>query len=347
LTGPWEFKQGSLNNEQAGKLSKNGWMQAKVPASVFGNLIDAGHIDHADIDINPENYSWVSECGWEYRKGFDISADLLAAGRIDLVFDGLDTIAQIHLNGKLVANADNMFIPHRFDVTSLVKGSNNELVVKFAAAGEYAKKLIEKHGNKAVGAERVFIRKAQYQFGWDWCPALVGCGIWRDVRLEAASKARIDNVYIRTVDLKPDCADIEIAVELDTIAKEDFLCKITLSSQGDIIEKDVEFAEGENSSSVLIRVDNPRLWWPAGYGEQNLYQLDAKLISEGQIVDQKQESFGIRTVKLNRQPDDYGENFQFEVNGLAVYVRGANWVPVSMFPGSDESNDTLDIKNYS
>jgi len=337
LSGPWEFKQGPLDNGQAGKLSRNGWMPTKVPASVFGNLIDAGHMDRTDIDSNPENYTWVSQCRWEYRKTFDISADLLAADRIDLVFDGLDTIAQINLNGKPAGNADNMFIPHRFDVTSLVKDSNNELLVEFAAAGEYAKKLIKKHGNKAVGAERVFIRKAQYQFGWDWCPALAGCGIWRPVRLEGIRKARIDNVHIRTVDLKPEWADVEIAVELDTIAKEDFLCKITLPNQGGTIEKDVEVARGKNSNSILIRVDNPQLWWPAGYGQQNLYQLDVKLISEGRIVDQKQESFGIRTVKLNRQPDDYGEKFQFEVNNQPVYVRGANWVPVSMFPGSDES----------
>jgi len=337
LSGSWEFKQGPLNNGQTGKLSRNGWMPTRVPASVFGNLIDAGHIDYADIDSNPENYTWVSECGWEYRKTFDISADLLAADRIDLVFEGLDTIAQIVLNGKPAGSSDNMFIPHRFDVTSLVKALSNELVVKFAAAGEYAGKLIDKYGNKAVGAERVFVRKAQYQFGWDWCPPLVGCGIWRDVRLAAASKARIDNVHIRTVALKPDCADIEVAVELDTVAKEDFLCKITLPTQAGAIEKDVEFAEGKNCNSVSIRVDNPQLWWPVGYGQQDIYQLDVKLFAQGQLIDQKQESFGIRTVKLNRQPDDYGEKFQFEVNGQPVYVKGANWVPVSMFPGSDES----------
>ncbi|GAI22013.1 unnamed protein product, partial [marine sediment metagenome] len=167
-------------------LDSADWMPATVPCSIFSSLISVGKIDQTEINTHPENFSWVSDKPWIYRKVFDASADLLGCDRIDLVFDGLDTIASIWLNNRLIGRANNMFIPFRFDVSGKLQPKNNSLLVKFDPAVRHAKKLMQRYTTFDESAftnpHRVYIRKAQYQFGWDFCPSLPGCGIWRPVR---------------------------------------------------------------------------------------------------------------------------------------------------------------------
>lgn len=343
LTGKWEFKEYPASARRMRDLDSSDWLETNVPCSIFSSLIAAGEIKQSDIDARPEDFSWVSEKPWIYRKIFDSPDELLGCGRVELVFDGLDTIASIWLNDKLIGKTNNMFIPFRFDVTSVLKPRNNSLLVRFEPAIEHAKKLMNRYTSFSESdfrnPYRVYIRKAQYQFGWDWCPALPGCGIWRPVRLEGTKKARLADLHIRTVDCNHRYADIKIAVKLDTVTAEEFLCKLTLSCREQIIEHNLTFSPGEDSQSTVIRIESPLLWWPAGYGRQNLYRLVLQLLSGDEVIERAQKKFGIRTVKLNRTPDDHSENFQFEINGQPVFAKGANWVPASIFAGSVNSND--------
>ncbi len=351
LTGKWGFKEYPASARRMRDLDSGGWLEANVPCSIFNSLIAAGKIKQTDIDTNPEDFSWVSEKPWIYRKTFDAPAELLNCDRVDLVFDGLDTIASIWLNDKLIGKTNNMFIPYRFDVTAFLKPRNNSLLVKFEPATQYAKRLMNRYTSFSesdfINPYRVYIRKAQYQFGWDFCPALPGCGIWRPVRLEGTKKARFADLHIRTVDCNHNYADIKIAVKLDTmtashkgcLTAEEFLCKLTLSCKEQTIEHNLTFSPGEDSQSTVIRIENPLLWWPAGYGQQNLYHLEFCLLNGDEIIDQTQKKIGIRTVKLNRSPDEYGEKFQFEINGQPIFAKGANWVPASVFAGSVSSGD--------
>jgi len=364
LTGKWEFKQYPLSARRMRDLDPSDWQTTSVPCSIFNSLIAAGQIKRSVLNTYPEKFSWVSEKSWIYRKIFDAPPELLNAvrrpqadcERVDLVFDGLDTIANIWLNNKLIGKANNMFIPFRFDVTKFLKPRNNSLLVKFEPATQYARKLMTRYTSfsSATGSEsdfrnpyRVYIRKAQYQFGWDFCPALPGCGIWRPVRLEGTKKARLADLHIRTVDCNQHYADIKIAVKLDTITSEEFLCKLTLSAtrMADLsgaeqaTEHNLTFKADEDFQSTVIRIEKPALWWPAGYGQQHLYQIDVQLLSGDEIIDRTQKKFGIRTAKLNRSPDEHGENFQFEVNGQPIFAKGANWVPASIFAGSVTGGD--------
>jgi len=343
LTGEWEFKEYPLSARRMRDLDAADWLQTAVPSSVFTGLINVGKIKQVDIDTYPENFSWVSEKPWIYRKIFDAPQKIFDSDRIDMVFEGLDTIASIWLNDKLIGKTNNMFIPHRFDVTGLLKPQNNSLLVKFDPATHYAKHLMSRYTSfgesEFTNPHRVYIRKAQYQFGWDWCPSLPGCGIWQPVRIEAIKKACIDELHIRTVDCNSHYADVKITVKLDTVAGEKFLCALTLSSHKDNIRQELTFEPGENTQSTLIRIENPLLWWPAGYGPQNLYKLDVELLNSGQIIDQTQRQIGIRTIKLNLAPDEHGENFRFEINGRPVYAKGANWIPASIFAGSVTDED--------
>ncbi|MBW8001860.1 MAG: glycoside hydrolase family 2 protein [Planctomycetes bacterium] len=343
LNGQWEFKQYPLEARRMRDLEDDNWLPTQIPSSVFTSLIQAGKINRKDIEANPEDYAWVSEKPWVFRKSFDVPPEILDADRIDLAFDGLDTVANLWLNGKLIGKTSNMFIPHRFDITRYLKPKNNMLMVRFDPAARYAKKLMDRYKTFSDcsfrNPYRVYIRKAQYQFGWDWGPQLPGCGIFRPVKLEAIKKARLINLHVRTIDHDHRCADIRVAVELDTVTEHDFTCKLTLSHDNQKLEQDMHFSAGEKSHSTIIRVDNPALWWPAGYGPQNLYKLDAELISDNETIDHIQTEIGIRTVKLNRTKDKHGQKFQIEINGQSIYAKGANWIPISMFPGSDSNQD--------
>ena len=343
LTGKWEFKQYPLSARRMRDLDPADWIQTEVPSSIFSSLISAGQIKQTDIDTHPERFSWVSEKPWVYRKKFDSPSELLACDRAQLVFDGLDTIAKIWLNGKLIAKTNNMFIPFRFDVTTVLKPRNNSLLVKFEPAVQYAKKLMERYGRFSESdfrnPHRVYIRKAQYQFGWDFCPQLPGCGIWRPVRLEGIQKARLADLHVRTIDCNHKYADVKITAELDTVSAQQFLCRLTLSGGGETIQHKLIFEPGEDLKSAVIHIEKPSLWWPAGYGKQNLYQATVQLSCKDEVIDQVQREFGIRTAKLNRCSDAGDEEFRFEINGRPVSARGANWIPASIFAGSPAAAD--------
>ena len=282
LTGKWEFKQYPLSARRMRDLDSADWLQTNVPSSIFTSLIQAGQIKRSEIDANPENFTHISEKPWLYRKIFDAPAEMLDCDRVDLAFEGLDTIASIWLNGKLIGKTNNMFIPFRFDVTQYLKPQNNSLLVKFEPPVRYAKRLMNRYTSFSesdfINPYRVYIRKAQYQFGWDFCPALPGCGIWQPVRLEAIKKARLADLHIRTVHCNHQYADIKIDIKLDTTVNEEFLCKLTLAHDHEMAEQTLAFKPGQDLYSTLIRIEKPALWWPAGYGRQNLYQINPKIM---------------------------------------------------------------------
>ncbi|MHC4122779.1 MAG: beta-mannosidase [Planctomycetota bacterium] len=343
LTKKWEFKEYPLYARKMCDLENGDWSTTDVPCSIFNSLITADKIKLSDLNANPENFSWVSEKPWVYRKKFDIPTELLECDKIKVVFKGLDTISTIWLNDKLIARTNNMFIPFEFDITKELKPKANSLLVKFEPPIQYAKDRMKKYTSfenyDFSNPYRVYIRKAQYQFGWDFCPSLPGCGIWQPVYLEGIKKTKISNLHARTVDCNHNSADIKITVELDTAIKEQLPCRLTLSHNNKNLIHEITFKPGENINSTVIRIENPAFWWPAGYGPQNLYDINAELLSENKTIDSLQKSFGIRTVKLNRSPDKYGKKFRFEINDQPIYVMGANWVPLSIYAGSVKHGD--------
>jgi len=338
LTGNWEFKEFPQSARTIKDLDKPDWQKCSVPSSIFNCLITADKIKKTEIEANPENFTWVSKKPWIFRKYFETPQQLLECDRIDLVFDGLDTIATIWLNGKLLTKTNNMFIPHRIDVTKFCNPKNNTLMVKFDPPAEYAKKMMNRYTSfeeyEFENPHRVYIRKAQYQFGWDFCPPLPGCGIWQPLRIEGLKKAKIDNIHIQTIDSNDRYADIKVSMSLDTIVEEHCFCKIIVSDGSITKEHSLTFQPGQNKHSTVIRIHEPALWYPTGYGKQHLYNIEMQLISDNEIIDKINKHFGIRNLKLIRVPDEHGEKFQFEINGQHIYAKGANWIPPSILPGS-------------
>jgi len=343
LSGKWEFKEYPAAARRMRDLESGGWMQATMPGSVYKNLIEAGQLSETDLYENPEKYRQISEKPWVYRKKFDICDELFDCERLEVVFDGLDTITSIWLNNRLIGRTDNMFTAFWFNVKSLLKPKNNSLLIKFEPAVAYSKKLMARYTkfdeSDFINPHRVYIRKAQFQFGWDFCPQLPGCGIRQTVRLEGTKKAKIANVHVRTIDCNHKYADVKIDITVDAAVKGRFTCELDINCEKQNFKQTLTFNPGQCRQSTVIHIKGPLLWWPRGYGTQNLYQLGIKLLSDDQLIDQKQTKFGIRIVKLNRSKTGKSTNFCFEVNGRKIFARGANWVPASIFTGSVTKTD--------
>jgi beta-mannosidase len=305
--------------------SKKNWLPATVPGCVHTDLRRAKEIPDPFWGTNELQLQWIEERDWEYRTTFAVPASLLAEQVVELVADGLDTVATVILNGREVARTENMFIGYRWNVKSLLRAGKNELVVRFDSAMKYIRSHRPEHAPREIndpvgGCTR--IRKQQCQFGWDWGPRFVTAGIWRDLRLEAWSSNRLDSIRISQTHAADGAVTIALAPELarpDAAA----VCRWRLTLNRIVVA---------SGTGPEIAVNNPQLWWPHGHGEQPLYHLEVEVIGgDGRTIDHWQRRIGLRTIVLDRHKDEWGESFQFVVNGRALFAKGANWIPAHTF----------------
>lgn len=347
LDGQWEFREFPESARRMRDLDDSPWTPARVPGSIYTHLMEAGCFSRFDVEANPEDFGWVSQCAWVYRRTFTPTAEMVKAAAAELVFEGLDTITQIWLNEKLIGKTDNMFIPHRLSVGGLLREGVNTLMIKFLPALDYAERLMQHYGKLSDlhygDPRRSYIRKAQYQFGSAMCPSLPGCGIFRSVRLEAYDIARLDEVHIRTIDCDQHNADVRAAVRIcraDESAHQPLTVRLTISGGGLVIEQMLDFQGRDTQNATVIRIERPIFWQPAGYGVPHLYRLTATLLdADGGTLDTHETDFGIRTIRVQRGDMRQGQAFRFEVNDSPVYIKGANWMPLSMFPGEQTPAD--------
>ena len=301
------------------------WREAVVPGCVHTDLLRHGQIPDPFWGNNEEQLQWIGEREWEYRTTFAVPADLRAEELVELVADGLDTLATVRLNGHEVARTENMFIGFRWDVKPLLRAGKNELSIRFASAPEYVRTQRPEHTPRDIndsigGCTR--IRKQQCQFGWDWGPRFITAGIWRDIRLEAWSANRVESVRVDQTHTADGGVTLLLVPELE---REDVaaLCRWSLALDG----KSVIAGEG-----AQIAVPQPQLWWPAGQGTQPLYTLTVDVVGgDGREIGRWERRIGLRTIVLDRHKDQWGETFQFVVNGRAIFAKGANWIPAHCF----------------
>ena len=313
----WQFRD----------TTSKSWLPAQIPGCVHTDLLRAKKIPDPFFGTNELGLQWIEERDWEYKTSFNVSAALLAESEIELCADGLDTVATVFLNGKKVAAVENMFVIHRWQVKALLRAGANELRVVLGSAMNYIRSTRAEFTpptefNDPVG-NCVRIRKQQCQFGWDWGPRFVTAGIWRGIRLEARSVNRLAHVRVSQTH-----ADSGRRVSL-TLAPE--LARpdprvtywVTLSLDGRVVAE---------TNDLSLDVPSPKLWWPAGQGEQPLYDLVVSARdAAGHDLGAIKQRIGLRTIVLDRHADQWGESFQFLVNGRAVFIKGANWIPVNSF----------------
>ena len=309
------------------------WMAAKVPGDVHSNLMEKGLIENPFFGHNDLKSKWVAEKVWWYRTEFQYDKKALEAQeRLELTFEGLDTFATIYLNGVEIASTENMYIPHTFDVTREVINGKNSIAVKFDPLSHRLKEK-EKNYWAGFGKDRIWARKAQSHFGWDWGPQILTVGIWKDVRLEKKRVAKIDSVYAKTVEIHDNRAVVEIEVGTKSYIRGK--------------ELDVEVVFGDDSGNIVltekakhnragftVEVDNPKLWWTHDLGTPHLYQVTVRLACEGEEVDEHTTEMGIRTIEVMQKDADGNARFTFVLNGVEIFAKGANWIPIDSFIGS-------------
>mgnify|MGYP003716314859 CR=1 FL=1 len=308
---------------------------AQVPGCIHTDLIKENRIQNPYYRDNEAELFWIGEVNWSFSKVFTADATTLLHDTCELVCEGLDTLATLRLNGEVIGHSDNMYRRWIFDVKPQLCEGENTLEIEFAAATPWLRKRKEfnKVSLQKVGAyealPRAILRKEPCNFGWDWGPVLTTCGIWLPIYLQAYSEIRLENVLIEQTHGK-ETVSLKITPEFsDSVPADNVLTRITLHRNGDMV------AESTVNGTHQLDVPNAELWWPTGMGEAALYELQVEHLSEeGDTIERLQRRIGLRTVRLVTQDDAAGQSFYFEINGMPIFSKGANWIPADTFPNN-------------
>ncbi|CAH2756491.1 Exo-beta-D-glucosaminidase [Bacteroides uniformis] len=332
----WKFRQARLTN----------WYPATVPGVVHTDLLQNKIIEDPFFRLNERGLQWIDKEDWVYETCFTLAADMMRKENMELVFEGLDTYADVYLNDECILKADNMFRRWSIPVRQYIREENNILKVYFhspvkidvpkwdALPYQYpASNDQSENGGLFNKKISIFARKAGYHYGWDWGPRLVTSGIWRPVYIRAWSDLRINDVFIEQKEVGAGRAVIAGHVELD--ADKDMngvLVTITDEVTGRVLgEWQADLKRGTNRVTVDFVLHKPKLWWSNGLGEPFLYRFRTDIIAGGELLDSKTERVGIRSLKVVHQPDKDGHTFYIELNGRPVFAKGANYIPSDNF----------------
>ncbi|KAF4949304.1 hypothetical protein FSARC_13511 [Fusarium sarcochroum] len=329
----WEFRQySSLNNGTASSYLP----VAQFPTVAHIDLLHHGLIPDPYIDINELKCLWVNDADWTYRTEKIDPVDLKTSERTILVFEGLDTVVDVYLNGVHILSSNNMHISHRIDVTESLRNrkESSVLELRFRAAPAYARSERDRIGYKTTktgrgvnfgGSERLFVRKAQYQWGWDWGPAVNTCGPWKPIYLETY-QSRVHDLWV-TQDIATDLSSVTVTVKGQVEYPEEIGKVVVqlseLTSEAVVADTEVEISP-TGSFACQVRLDKPKLWYPFLYGAQNLYSVKVSIPGHTQS-----QNLGVRRLRLLQHPlkEKPGTSFIFEVNNIRLFCGGSCWIP--------------------
>ena len=301
---------------------------AQVPGSVLNDLLNNHLIPDPFVGENELITTPLFDRDYAYQRTFQVNAAFLAREHVELLFEGLDTLATVYVNGQEIGKADNMHRSWRFDVKRALHSGENRLRVVLASPNQFLKKAIADHPDvtyEAVGTMRgnFALRKAHCMFGWDWGPQLPDAGIWRPVSLESWNGARLAEV--RVLQSHED-GKVRLTITPVTRGGEAGLpCRVELMQpDGSLCVR----AEARTGETTELTVEQPQLWWPNGLGKHPLYTLRVTLLSDsGEAADRWSRRVGLRTLTVERKPDQWGESFAFACNGVPFFAMGADYIP--------------------
>jgi beta-mannosidase len=345
LDGIWTIKNTEKSIE----------MDGQVPGTVFEALFDNGLIEDPFYGENEHQMKWVYETDWVYEKEFSVEPSFLEHKSILIRFHGLDTIAEVTLNGELIGSANNMFVRYDYDVKSKLRQKSNKLEINFKSPTAMSREEIEKNKVKLnTGYAAIpgvpYLRKAQYSFGWDWGPKLPDIGIWKNVEIVGFDDIKIKSVFPYThLEYNKDILNIRDPIEFSTIKTKsaklfieiDFTLNIAnISDLGYRIKAQLKAPDDQvfakeiplkkQKETLSFDIQNPFLWWTHDLGIPNLYQIEVSILKDGQL-ERATQQIGLREIQLVRKRDKWGESFYFLLNGIPVFAKGANWIPIDSF----------------
>ena len=345
LDAKWEFRAVSKTD----RAELQDWHPAQVPGVVQTDLLKDGLIPDPFYRDNDTKLQWIGLTDWEYRTTFQADAATLGHDHVDLVFEGLDTYADVYVNDQAVLHADNMFRRWRVPVKGILKSGANTLRVVFYSPIEsmipkvkalpYILPAIStaiNTGNEENIATSPYTRKAPYQYGWDWGPRYVTEGIWRPIRVESWDALRIENFHIQqqTINKTDAALSAELSIEASraTTANVEITYGPLSGAAFPVLRQSMQLVPGVNRISVPLHIANPKLWYPNGYGAQDRYQFAAAVRTGRDVAANAALQTGLRSIELRREQTKTGKSFEFVVNGIPVFAKGADVIPFDSFP---------------
>jgi beta-mannosidase len=313
LYNDWQFKA----------VTDSIWQSATVPGNVHSDLLDNKRIEHPFIGANEDSLQWITATDWEYKTTFFVDKETLLKKYIELNFEGLDTYASVFLNDSLILETKNAFREFSVDVKYALK-FENELKISFKRTSIPEENEKAKLNYQLPEGNRIFTRKAQFQYGWDWGPKLNTSGIWRPVTLNAWNDFKIKSIQIKQATLEKDKAVLTIDLETKNIVITDLSFDIYVN---DSLTKTLENLPLIHPSIRPLIIKNPKLWWPHNLGKPFLYDIKVVVRDDKTILDSISVKKGLRTIELVTEKDSIGESFYFKVNDVPVYMKGANYIP--------------------
>ncbi len=311
----WEFKQ----------QKDTTWHSATVPGNVYSDLLDHKKIPDPFLGSNELNVQWVPTKDWEYKTTFNLDEKTLEKSHIELTFEGLDTYASIYLNDSLLGKTNNAFRTWKFDIKKAAIAKNS-LRIEFQKTSVHEEKETEKLDYLLNPGIRVFTRKAQFQYGWDWGPIVNTSGIWKPIKVTSWNNMRLDDVYFKQEKLTDSLATLEVEYTISSDENvEETSFQIKFNNTTHLVESAVK--KGTHTYYTTLRIKNPKLWWTFNLGEPYLYEFDVTLKEGKDVKAQQKIKKGLRTIQLIRDKDEKGETFYFKLNGVPVFMKGANYIP--------------------
>ena len=325
LNGAWEFAPAGGGE----------WRPATVPGCVHSDLLAAGKIPDPFYRENEKAVQWVGETNWVYRRTFQVSTSELAHDRVLLRCQGLDTFATIRVNGRELGRTDNMFRTWEFDVKPVLQAGTNSIEIAFESVLPYMKQrnterpLYEWAGSHEPKG-RAWVRKEPCDFGWDWGPVLITCGIWKPIELVTFDEARLADVAILQDLSDKTKAELTVQIKAETTKPSDLRAVVHVTQANrPIAQEELNLVDG--AATAHLTVHDPMLWWPNGMGKHPLYDVQVDLLGVNHtLLDRTVKRIGLRTVQL--LPADNTHSLRFAVNGVPFFAKGANWIPCDPFP---------------
>ena len=320
------------------------WMPAIIPGTVQTDLLNLKKIPQPFKANNEDSIQWISEKNWFYKTHFLVTEETFLKSKHFLRFDGLDTYASIFLNDSLILNTNNAFRSWEVDISDILQ-FENVLRVKLHATDSIEKKASKKLDYELPEAPRVFTRKPQFQYGWDWGPTIKTMGITKNIALISYKNIRFKEVFLKTNFISDSIANISAELTIHSQNKQETTIKITNNNTKETFTSTLVISPDKSEYSIPFTIKNPKLWWTHNLGIPFLYDIDVELLNDGYKKESFSKKLGIRSVELISEKDSIGEGFYFKLNGKPVYMKGANYIPQNIFLPEVDQEDYSNLIN--
>lgn len=344
----WSFRLLPGDAQLAAHPEAASWKSATVPGTVHTDLFANQLIPDPYVGAAEAGLQWIGLADWEYRSRFDTGPATRNSARSDLVFHGIDTFAEVWLNGEKLLDADNAFRVWRVAVQGRLRARGNELRIVLrspinrmlpqvaAMPAKLAGNYPSPYGDEPADAMTAnFVRKPGYHYGWDWGPRYVTAGIWNAVQLQSWDVLRIDDLQLRQDHVDEQRADLAAIATLDAVTAGSVELRLWQTAPDGkrvlAVQQRAQLKQGSNRVELPVHVAHPQRWYPNGYGAQALYRYELEVAQGSKQLASTSARTGLRSMMLKRESDAQGQSFYFEVNGIPVFAKGANSIPFDMF----------------